>query len=335
MKNEILPNIRYLNFNNNHDEITRSNIYSQFTLKNNQIRGLSKENLSNTNYNSSNGIMINYINKNDSKNNTNKLKQTFIQRGNQTIKNYYDQYFSNKKGTIVLKPQGIRKKYQFNYRSKLASLDNISNYTKTFREEKTNFKYNFSPKKTETTQNNNKKKCPLCRREFELFRLSFHLNSHPSQIFPWLFLGSYRNACDKEDLKELNITYILNCAIECYNHYPKDFHYCHIKLNDLPSFKLKPYLKDAINFIDEAHKNNSKILVHCQLGISRSTSCVVAYMIKILKYTAMEALEFIKRKRKQVMPNYGFLDQLIQFEKNNLNDDTDSNIIHKENEYYI
>ena len=58
-------------------------------------------------------------------------------------------------------------------------------------------------------------------------------------------------------------------------------------------------------------------------------------MIKILKYTAMEALEFIKRKRKQVMPNYGFLDQLIQFEKNNLNDDTDSNIIHKENEYYI
>ena len=35
------------------------------------------------------------------------------------------------------------------------------------------------------------------------------------------------------------------------------------------------------------------------------------------------------------MTNYGFLDKLIKFEKNNLNNDTDSNIIHKENEYYI
>ena len=38
-------------------------------------------------------------------------------------------------------------------------------------------------------------------------------------------------------------------------------------------------------------------------------------MIKVMKFTAMEALEFIKRKRKLVMPNYGFLEQLIQFEK--------------------
>jgi hypothetical protein len=38
-------------------------------------------------------------------------------------------------------------------------------------------------------------------------------------------------------------------------------------------------------------------------------------MIKVMKFTSMEALEFIKRKRKQVMPNYGFLEQLIKFEK--------------------
>jgi hypothetical protein len=33
----------------------------------------------------------------------------------------------------------------------------------------------------------------------------------------------------------------------------------------------------------------------------------------------MNALQFIKKKRKQVMPNFGFIDQLVQYEKNNLN----------------
>ena len=55
------------------------------------------------------------------------------------------------------------------------------------------------------------------------------------------------------------------------------------------------------------------------MGISRSTSCVIAYFVKVLGYKVMNALEFIKKKRKQVMPNYGFLEQLVQYEKNNLN----------------
>ena len=54
------------------------------------------------------------------------------------------------------------------------------------------------------------------------------------------------------------------------------------------------------------------------MGISRSTSCLIAYFVKSLGYKVMNALRFIKRKRKQVMPNYGFLEQLVQYEKNYL-----------------
>ena len=35
-------------------------------------------------------------------------------------------------------------------------------------------------------------------------------------------------------------------------------------------------------------------------------------------YTAMGALEFIKKKRAQVMPNFGFLQQLKKYEKSNM-----------------
>ena len=55
------------------------------------------------------------------------------------------------------------------------------------------------------------------------------------------------------------------------------------------------------------------------MGISRSTSCVIAYFVKVLGYKVMNALEFIKKKRKQVMPNFGFLEKLLQYEKSNLN----------------
>ena len=86
----------------------------------------------------------------------------------------------------------------------------------------------------------------------------------------------------------------------------------------MPSFKLIPHLEKATSFINQAQINNGIILVHCQLGISRSTSCVIAYMIKYMGYTAMSALDFIKKKRTQVMPNFGFLQQLMVYEKNHM-----------------
>ena len=186
---------------------------------------------------------------------------------------------------------------------------------------------NLNPNKTDNLFNNinqininssNKKKCPLCNKEIEKYKYKFHYNLHPSKIFNWLYLGCYRNACDRQEIKDLGINYVLNCAIECMESFPKGVKYCHLKLNDMPFFKITPHLERATSFINKAHISNGIILVHCQLGISRSTSCVIAYMIKYMGYTAMNALNFIKKKRPQVMPNFGFLQQLITYEKNHI-----------------
>ena len=163
-----------------------------------------------------------------------------------------------------------------------------------------------------------KRKCPLCHKEMDKNRINFHINTHPSKIFDWLFLGCYRNACNKEEIKDLKINYVLNCAFECLESFNNNIKYCHLKLSDMPSFRIIPFFERATSFINQAHKSGGIILVHCQLGISRSTSCVIAYMIKYMGYTAMSALEFIRKKRPQVMPNYGFLQQLMNYEKNNL-----------------
>ena len=110
----------------------------------------------------------------------------------------------------------------------------------------------------------------------------------------------------------------MNCAVECYETFPVGVNYCHLKLSDMPSFKILPHLEKATSFINQAQINNGIILVHCQLGISRSTSCVIAYMIKYMGYTAMNALDFIKKKRCHVMPNFGFIQQLLTYEKNHM-----------------
>ena len=164
----------------------------------------------------------------------------------------------------------------------------------------------------------NKRKCPLCYREVDYYRYRFHLNLHPSKVLEWLYLGSYRDARNIKGLKDLKINYVLNCAIECLDSYPSNIKYCHLKINDMPSFQIIPFFEKATSFINNAHLNNGNILVHCQLGISRSTTCVIAYFIKYLGYTAMDALTFIKRKRPQVMPNFGFLQQLNKYENNNM-----------------
>ena len=188
------------------------------------------------------------------------------------------------------------------------------------------FNNNLNTLKNVLIQNSNKNKssssdtkiCPLCHKEKEIYKYKYHLSLHPSKILDWLYLGSYRNACDKQEIKDLGINYVLNCAWECMESFPPGVKYCHLKLNDSPNFRIIKYLDKASDFINQAQINNGTILVHCQLGISRSTTCVIAYFIKYLGYTSLNALNFIKQKRTQVMPNFGFLNQLKTYEKNNL-----------------
>ena len=161
----------------------------------------------------------------------------------------------------------------------------------------------------------NKRLCPLCHKDVDYYRYRSHLNMHPSQIFNWLYLGSYRNACDVKDLKNLQINYILNCAIECENkNLPSDINVFHAKINDYPYFQISSYFEKTNSFINKAKLSGRNILIHCQLGISRSTTCLIAYMIKYLGYTTLSALQHIKRKRPQVMPNFGFIHQLKNYE---------------------
>ena len=54
-------------------------------------------------------------------------------------------------------------------------------------------------------------------------------------------------------------------------------------------------------------------MVHCQAGVSRSVSIVIAYLIRKNRTTYENALETVRQKRPVANPNKGFVKQLLKF----------------------
>ena len=58
---------------------------------------------------------------------------------------------------------------------------------------------------------------------------------------------------------------------------------------------------------------SGKVLVNCLMGMSRSSTCVLAYLMLRKDMTAMDALTVVRRHR-EVRPNDGFLKQLAELD---------------------
>ncbi|OQV13404.1 hypothetical protein BV898_12356 [Hypsibius exemplaris] len=58
-----------------------------------------------------------------------------------------------------------------------------------------------------------------------------------------------------------------------------------------------------------------RVLVHCLMGVSRSASVVLAYLVKYRGMSLEEAHELVRRQRPMISPNRGFWEQLSLFEK--------------------
>lgn len=56
------------------------------------------------------------------------------------------------------------------------------------------------------------------------------------------------------------------------------------------------------------------MLVHCQGGVSRSPTVVIAYLMHLKKLSLTEAYQFVKDKRTCIAPNLNFMGQLLQME---------------------
>lgn len=141
------------------------------------------------------------------------------------------------------------------------------------------------------------------------------------EIIDGLYISGEDVATDRDLLAKHGVTHILNLTKHVENKFKSEITYKQIEINDLPSVAINPFFADSFQFIDsvlndaEATKQ-SKLLVHCHAGVSRSASFIIAYLMqKRIYVTYDEAYEHLKRIRPIVQPNRGFVKQLKTFQK--------------------
>lgn len=141
-------------------------------------------------------------------------------------------------------------------------------------------------------------------------------NQGPTKILPFLYLGSQQDAMDQDTLSKYGIDYILNMSVGCPKpDFVQDEHFMRIAVNDSNSEKLLPYFERAFEFLDKVKEANSCVLVHCLAGISRSPTLAIAFVMRHLHMSSEEAYRYVKEKRPAISPNFNFLGQLLEFEK--------------------
>eukprot|EP00469_Lotharella_globosa_P012404 CAMPEP_0167777708 /NCGR_PEP_ID=MMETSP0111_2-20121227/3853_1 /TAXON_ID=91324 /ORGANISM="Lotharella globosa, Strain CCCM811" /LENGTH=432 /DNA_ID=CAMNT_0007667941 /DNA_START=75 /DNA_END=1373 /DNA_ORIENTATION=+ len=133
----------------------------------------------------------------------------------------------------------------------------------------------------------------------------------------FLYLGCEADARLEKHLDNLGITHILNVSAEVKNLYPEKYTYMHVDILDEKSSRLDEHFEKTIEFLNTVRESNEKkrAMVHCYQGVSRSSSIVLAYLMKSQKWTLKRAHTYLKKLRPMINPNPGFWQQLGEFEK--------------------
>lgn len=149
----------------------------------------------------------------------------------------------------------------------------------------------------------------------------YELPAEPyNEVYPGIILGDGTTALCIMRLKSLGVTHVLNAACGRDVSFglintSKGFYqssgikFLGIEAYDMSSFYMSPFFQEAADFIEDALLHKGKVYVHCKMGISRSSTLVLAFLMIKRGMPAQEAVRLV-RSRREIIPNDGFLKQL-------------------------
>ncbi|EGG20464.1 putative protein tyrosine phosphatase [Cavenderia fasciculata] len=131
-----------------------------------------------------------------------------------------------------------------------------------------------------------------------------------------LYIGSQDAAHNKNELTKKSITHILNVGYGIDNIFQKDITYLSINILDNVDVDITKEFPRAFQFIEQSFDNGATaLLVHCNAGISRSSTILVGFLMNKFKIPMQRALDVVKEARPSIKPNFGFIKSLLEYEK--------------------
>jgi len=140
-----------------------------------------------------------------------------------------------------------------------------------------------------------------------------------SFVTPGLYIGDKYACRDLDLLKSLQIRTIINCTVKpkaggLRNYYSSDFLYKRVPVKDSDLEDLTPWFSEVCELVDQSLQQKFNVLIHCQQGVSRSATIVLAYLL-YKGNNLKNAYVQLKTARPIVKPKTAFLRQLVLWDK--------------------
>jgi len=143
------------------------------------------------------------------------------------------------------------------------------------------------------------------------------LRGYPAHILPNLFLGNAKQAQDSVVLQELGIKHVIDATnVQASLEAAQRAGATHYAVNVLDDEQadLTPYFAMAAQALADALRTKSRLLIHCQAGVSRSVTLVCAALMQALRMTLAASVSLIVSHRPFACPNPAFRRQLCALE---------------------
>ncbi|RUP51917.1 protein-tyrosine phosphatase-like protein [Jimgerdemannia flammicorona] len=143
------------------------------------------------------------------------------------------------------------------------------------------------------------------------------------KVFNGLFLSGLNAATSQNEINNKRINIIVSVCNTSNSIFPKVMQHMVINIPDDKDTNIIQHLDSGTQFINDAHTSGNPVLVHCEQGISRNVTLVVAYLMKYLLNGKLvdELLDMIRKMRSQAkcvwgnsVPNSSFYAQLDLYE---------------------
>lgn len=133
---------------------------------------------------------------------------------------------------------------------------------------------------------------------FELSRMEIPYEAQ--EIIPRLYIGSKKEAYSPRWIRDHDIVLIVNCTQHLEMPFAGTIRSLRVPLDDHPSHNSRflLYHHDACKSISDVLRGpRGNVLVHCHMGVSRSSSVVAAYLMMEYRMSFVQCLNLIRSKK--------------------------------------